>query len=244
MKKILIISAMADVELNHLIENLQEKQIIESKICKFYKGKIYGNEIILCDSKVGLINNAAATTLAIEKFEPDYIINQGCAGAISRDIHKSDIVIGTDCINITSINTKFKEEGKGYNLDDWELINFVAGEKDRLIPQNGSEELIEKIKKIENKYQYGKVHYGRIGSGDIWNSECDWLIKMNEKYGILCEEMEGIAIYTVANQYEIPVIDIRVISDNEILKEEYDRNLSIRAQEFTMNLLKEIKEMF
>ena len=227
MKKILIISAMADVELNYLIENLQEKQTIETKLCKFYKGKIYENEIILCDSKVGLINNAAATTLAIEKFNPDYIINQGCAGAISRDIHKSDIVIGTDCINITSINTKFKEKGKGYNLDDWELINFVAGEKDRLIPQNGSKELIEKI-----------------GSGDIWNSGCDWLIKMNEKYGILCEEMEGIAIYTVANQYGIPAIDIRVISDNEILKEEYDRNVSIRAQEFTMNLLKEIKEMF
>ena len=56
--------------------------------------------------------------------------------------------------------------------------------------------------------------------------------------------MEGIAIYTVANQYGIPAIDIRVISDNEILKEEYDRNVSIRAQEFTMNLLKEIKEMF
>ena len=63
---------------------------------------------------------------------------------------------------------------------------------------------------------------------------------MNEKYGILCEEMEGIAIYTVANQYKIPVIDIRVISDNEILKEEYDRHVSIRAQEFTMNLLKEM----
>ena len=63
---------------------------------------------------------------------------------------------------------------------------------------------------------------------------------MNEKYGILCEEMEGIAIYTVANQYGIPVIDIRVISDNEILKEEYDRKVSIRAQEFTMNLLKEM----
>ena len=93
MKKILIISAMADVELNYLIENLHEKQIIESKLCKFYKGKIYENEIILCDSKVGLINNAAATTLAIEKFNPDYIINQGCAGAISRNIHKSDIVI-------------------------------------------------------------------------------------------------------------------------------------------------------
>lgn len=240
MKKILIISAMADVELNYLIKKLEEKQIEETKLCKFYIGKIFNNKIILCDSKIGLINTAAATTLAIEKYKPDYIINQGCAGAISRDIHKSDIVIGTDCINITSINTKYKEEGKGYNLDDWELINFVAGEKDRLIPQSASIELIEKVKKIENQYQYGKIHYGRIGSGDIWNSECDWLIKLNEKYNILCEEMEGIAVYTIANQYKIPVIDIRVISDNEILKEEYERQVSIRAQEFTINLLKEM----
>ena len=240
MKKILIISAMADVELNYLIENLQEKQIIENKLCKFYKGKIYENEIILCDSKVGLINNAAATTLAIEKFEPDYIINQGCAGGVSKNIHKSDIVIGTDCVNITSIKTKFKDVGQGYNLDDWEFINFVAGEEDRLIPQKGSKELIEKIQKIEKKYQSGRIHYGRIGSGDIWNSECDWLIKMNEKYEILCEEMEGIAVYTVANQYKIPAIGIRVISDNAILKEEYDRKVSIKAQEFTMNLLKEM----
>ena len=240
MPKILIISAMADVELNHLIENLEDKKIEETKLCKFYIGKIYNKEIILCDSKIGLINTAAATTLGIEKYKPDYIINQGCAGSISRNIHKSDIVIGTDCVNITSINTKFKEEGQGYSLDDWELINFVAGEKDRLIPQPASDELIKKVKQIEKNYTYGKVHYGRIGSGDIWNSECDWLIKLNKKYEILCEEMEGIAVYTIANQYKIPAIDIRVISDNEILKEEYDRKLSIRAQEFTMNLLKEM----
>ena len=240
MKKILIISAMADVELNYLIEKLEERQIKEHNLCKFYTGKIQGKEIILCDSKVGLINNASATTLGIEKFKPDYIINQGCAGATSRKVHKSDIVIGTECINITSIKTKFKKEGEGYNLNDWELINFVAGEEDRLIPQKGSKELIEKIKKVENKYQYGQIHYGRIGSGDIWNSECDWITKMNEKYGILCEEMEGIAVYTVANQYKIPVIDVRVISDNALLGEDYDRKVSIKAQEFTMELLREM----
>ena len=96
------------------------------------------------------------------------------------------------------------------------------------------------LKQIENTYKYGKIHYGIIGSGDIWNSECDWLIKLNEKYGILCEEMEGIAVYTIANQYKIPAIDIRVISDNELLKEEYDRNISLKGQEFIMNLLREI----
>ena len=237
--KILIISAMADVELNNLKEKLTNIKIEKAKICTFYIGKIYNKEIILCDANVGLINTASATTLAIEKYKPDYIINQGCSGGFSKDIHKGDIVIGTKCINITSIMTKHKEIGEGYNLDDWELINYIAGEEDRLVPQNAGEKLLEYVKKVEQKYS-GKVHYGIIGSGDIWNKECDRIIFLNKKYGILCEDMEGIAVYTVANLYSIPSIDIRVISDNEILKEEYDRNISIKAQEFILELLKEI----
>ena len=238
--KILIISAMADVELNYLIKELRNIKTIKTKICKFYEGKIFDKEIILCDAKVGLINTASAMTLAIEKYKPDYIINQGCSGGFGKNIHKLDIVVGTKCINITSIKTKFRKIGEGSNIDDWELINFIAGEEDRLVPQNGSEKLINFIKNIENSYKDGKIHYGTIGSGDMWNKECDRIIWLNEKYNILCQDMEGVAVYTVANLYNIPAIDIRVISDNEILKEEYDRNVSIKAQKFTMNLLEEL----
>lgn len=238
--KILIISAMADVELNYLIQKLENKKIEQTKICKFYIGTIFEKEIILCDAKVGLINTAAATTLAIEKYNPDYVINQGCSGGFGKNIHKSDIVIGTECINITSIMTKFKEIGEGYSLDDWELINYIAGEKDHLVPQKANEKIINIIENMQNKYSEGEIHYGVIGSGDIWNKECDWIIHLNEKYNILCEDMEGVAVYTVANAYNIPAIDIRVISDNEILKEEYDRTISIKAQKFTENLLKEM----
>ena len=66
------------------------------------------------------------------------------------------------------------------------------------------------------------------------------MIHLNQKYQILCEDMEGMAVYTIANQYGIPAIDIRVISDNELLKEEYDRNISLKAQKFVMNLLETI----
>lgn len=237
MSKILIIAAMADVELNFLIKRLKQLKTEKTNLCTFYLGKIAQKDIILCDAKVGLINTAAAITLAIEKYQPDYIINQGCSGGFGKNIHQSDIVVGTECINITSIMTKYKEEGQGYSLDDWDFINYLAGEKDRLVPQKASEELIEKVKKIEPSYTQGKIHYGVIGSGDIWNKQCDWMLHLNKKYHILCEDMEGIAVYTIANQYHIPAIDIRVISDNEILKEEYDRNISLKAQEFTMNLL-------
>ena len=43
-------------------------------------------------------------------------------------------------------------------------------------------------------------------------------ICVDKKRGCIwvCEDMEGIAVYTIANQYKIPAIDIRVISDNEI----------------------------
>ena len=240
MKKILIISAMVDVELNYLIEKLENKKIEETNICKFYLGNLFQNDIIICDAKVGLINTASSLTLAIEKYHPNYIINQGCAGACTKNIHKSDIVIGEQCINITSFYTKEKKEGQGYNLDDWELINYTVGEKDRLIPQNAGEELLNIVKLIEDKYTEGKIHYGTIGSGDIWNKEIDWILRLNEKYNIISIDMEGVAVYTVANMYKIPAIDIRVISDNEIIGEQYDRNISIKCQKFILDLLKTI----
>ena len=240
MKRILIISAMADVELNYLIEKLENKKIEKTNICNFYTGKIYENDIILCDAKVGLINTASSITLAIERYNPDYIINQGCAGACAKNIHKSDIVIGEQCINTTSFYTKEKKEGQGYSLDDWELINYTVGEKDKLIPQNAGKELIRMVKSIKHNYTEGKIHYGIIGSGDIWNKEIDWMIRLNKKHNIICFDMEGIAVYTIANMYKIPAIDIRVISDNAVLGEEYDRNISIKGQEFVFNLLKKL----
>ena len=229
---------MGDVELNYLKQKLEKTIVNKNKLCTFYEGEMYGNQVILCDAKVGLINAASATTLAIEKYNPEIIINQGCAGGIGKNVHKSDLVIGTECINITSVKTKYREEGQGFKVEDWDLINFIAGEEDRLVPQKCSEKLLNLVKNIESSYRYGKVHYGVIGSGDIWNKECDMLINLNQKYGIICEEMESIAVYTIANQYNIPVINIRVISDNELLGEEYERNISYKSQEFVETLVK------
>ena len=57
--------------------------------------------------------------------------------------------------------------------------------------------------------------------------------------------MEGIAVYTVANNFNIPVLGIRIISNNEILGEEFDKNLGLKSQEFTYELiLKMIQEKY
>ena len=52
--------------------------------------------------------------------------------------------------------------------------------------------------------------------------------------------MEAIPVYTIANLYNIPVIGIKVISNNEVLNEEYERKTGINAQKFTLNLIEKI----
>ncbi len=87
-----------------------------------------------------------------------------------------------------------------------------------------------------------KYDFGTIGSGDAWNCEVDKILWLHEKYGTLCEEMEGIAVYVVANNFNIPVLGIRVISDNEILGEPYERELGRKSQEFTYEVIMKIIE--
>lgn len=242
-KRILIIAAMANVELNYLLENLESKKEEQADLCTFYTGKMKSLEVIICNSKIGIINATAATVYAIEKYHPDIIINEGCAGGCSKNLDVGDLVIGLESINITSTKSKFRRIGEGSNLEDWDLVSFISGEKDRLMPQSANKELVDYIRKIDFKYNDGKVHYGIIGSGDIWNDECDRILYLNKKYGILCEEMESIAIYTIANIYKIPVVGIKVISDNSILKKTYDRNICLKAQEFTEIILENIHEL-
>ena len=50
--------------------------------------------------------------------------------------------------------------------------------------------------------------------------------------------METIGGYQAACRMKTPVMGIRVISDNEILNEEYDRESAIEAQKITLEIVK------
>lgn len=236
-KPIMIIGAM-DTEIDLLVHKLKNLKKSKLNIYNVYEGSINGKAIVIAQSEVGIINSSVLTTLAIEKYNPSIIINEGTAGGIGRNIHKGDIVIGSECFNIMSAKTPYKEEGEGSNSLEWDYITFVNGGKDEKKTIKADEKLVQYIESLKEKYKNGNVRTGVIGSGDIWNCEKDKIIYLSEKHEVLCEEMEGIAVYTVATNYNIPVVGVRIISDNEILGEEYDRNLGIECQKFVYEILK------
>lgn len=229
---------MEDVELNLLKDKLEDVKIEKEQTCTFYKGIINGISILLCCSNIGSINATIATTLGIYKYRPKIIIVQGIAGGHGENVHTKDIVVGTEIININSMETLKKEKGEGSNSLNWELNSFQDDKQKEILIQKSSDFLIKAAKNIE--YNQGNILYGRIGSGDVWNKETDRILMFNEKYKTLCEEMEGYAVAKVANDYNIPILNIRVISNNEILREEYLREVGKYAQEFTLTLLNNI----
>lgn len=198
-KPILIVAAMEDIELNYLKTKLQEFKEIEYRSFKFIEGKISGKDVVICKSNIGLINTAICLTIAVEKYSPSIIINEGLAGSYSRDIHTNDLVIGIDAINITSMEYK----GNGNSIEDYEIINFLHGEENKLIRRKADEKLVGFIKEKFPKYN---LHFGTIASGDIWNKNIERIDFLNKKYNAICEDMEVYSVYTVSNLYNIPVI--------------------------------------
>lgn len=231
---ILVVVAM-EVEAKVLLEQITN---LEEKIkygYKFYEGLINNERIVILLSGVGVINASSSLTIAITEYNPRLIINYGIAGAMSKNIHTKDIIIGTSVANINSYRTSELKEGEGSNPNTWELLTFLSGQPDKYIEYNSNEELLSLTKSID--YDNGNIIYGKIGSGDAWNREVDRILYLNKEYGIIGEDMESIAIYTLAHKFNIPSISIKIISDNSLIGEEYNRNVGEYLQDYIYKYL-------
>lgn len=241
-KKAILIQGAMEVEIDVLkekIENMQ-KQIIDGY--EFYQGELEGYPIVISKTEIGIVNSAVATMIGIKQFHPCMIINQGTAGGYGTEVHRGDIVIGNECININSYQTDYRQKGEGSNPLYWKLQTFYDG-IDQFEKIEADKELIQFIKEYEKSIWNKTVIYGTMGSGDCWNREMDRIQYFNKEYGVLSEDMETIGAYKIAKRYNTPIVGVRVIADNEMLQEEYDRTLANRAQEFVISLCREwIKE--
>lgn len=93
---------------------------------------------------------------------------------------------------------------------------------------------------IKEKLNKEKLHFGRLASGNIWNKNKERIKYINQRYGAICEDMESIAIYKVADIYNIPAVCIKGISNNEVLGESYDYSVSHKMQKVTEKIIQEI----
>ena len=209
----IVIQGAMDIELELLLQkiNFEKEEVIDN--CKFYFGKLNNYPIILSLTQVGVVNACMATMVAIQRFNPLLIINQGLAGAHVDYIHRNDIVVGEKCININEYITGIKNKNEGSNSLDWEFTSRVK-------EYDADQGLVDIVNRLKDKIF--NLFFGTLGSGDIFNREVDRIEWIHNKANTLCEDNESIAVYQLCNYFNIKCIGFRVITNNEYTQAKED----------------------
>ncbi|MDA3730156.1 5'-methylthioadenosine/S-adenosylhomocysteine nucleosidase [Niameybacter massiliensis] len=239
----LLIQGAMDVETEIMMAALENPEDITLGVWKYTTGTLNGYPVVISRTRIGMVNAAASTTLAIEHFNPVAIINQGTAGGHDPELHKYDIVLGKEVVNMGAFKTDFTEKSEGIHPTTWkpmtlEIVDNQTGEWTEVGSFPADEALLAAANSVKDTHTKGKVVEGTVGSADEWNKEIDRILWLNETLGTSAEEMETAAAAQIAATYDIPFLSIRILSNNEVHKEAYDRTTGEDSQAFTLQVAK------
>ncbi len=121
MKKIGIIAAMNEEmqEIKNIMNDIKEKNIYN---LNFFVGQIEKKECVLVECGIGKVNAARTTQILIDNFDIEFIVNIGTAGATSKNLNITDVVIGEKLVQYDFDLTAFGRE-KGYITDIGKFLN-------------------------------------------------------------------------------------------------------------------------
>lgn len=218
----------------------------------FYKGTVDDYPVIVAKTGKGMENTAAATAVAIEKYDPIAIINQGTSGGHDPALNVFDIVLGERTVNLGSLKTGNMADEEGIEPTAWKPMDLMASEgsagedpnAEKIRYYDGDESLLAAADAVKDTYKKGKVVEGTIGSADVWNNEVDRIQWFHDKYGTSVEEMEGAAAAQIAGAYDVPFLGIRVLSNNKTNGGAYNPDTAAANQVYVYEVVKEyIAEM-
>lgn len=197
--KIGIIGAMEQevAILKNALENRVDRQIAN---VNFYTGQLSGVEVVLVQSGIGKVSTAIGTTLLIDKFAPDCVINTGSAGGLSPDLDVGDVVISTEVRYHDADVTAF-----GYEMGQ------MAQQPAAFLPSSALVELAEQALASMKDVRAVK---GLICSGDAFVHRAEQQAWIKQHFPSVCAvEMEAASIAQTCHQLATPFVIVRAISD-------------------------------
>ncbi|RFU65795.1 5'-methylthioadenosine/S-adenosylhomocysteine nucleosidase [Peribacillus glennii] len=229
--KLAIIGAMEEevAILRGKIENLEQVTIAG---CEFNTGRLNGVDVILLKSGIGKVNAAMSTTILLEKFKPDAVINTGSAGGYLPSLNVGDVVISTEVRHHDVDVTAF---GYEYGQVPQMPPAFVSDKK-----------LLETALEAAKEIRDIQVVKGLIVTGDSFMSDPDRVEFVRGKFNDLhAVEMEAAAIAQVAYQFNVPFVIIRSLSDiaGKESNISFDKFLETAAQNSSQLILKMVESM-
>lgn len=230
--KIAIIGAMEEevALLRKKISN-QEQQIIAG--CEFTTGNMDGAEVILLRSGIGKVNAAMSTTILLDRFKPDYVINTGSAGGFHPDLNVGDIIISSEVRHHDVDVTAF-----GYEYGQVPQLPAAF---------EANSELVEIAEAAATEIGSVQVVKGLIATGDSFMNDPKRVEAIRDKFlNLQAVEMEAAAIAQVSYQFGIPFVIIRSLSDiagkeSDVSFEQYLEKAALHSASLVMKIVEKLK---
>ena len=197
--KIGILGAM-DQEIALLKDSLSELTSLQLNHLTFYTGQLNGTDLVLVKCGIGKVAAAIATTMLIEHFCPDYVINTGSAGGFDPELNIGDLVIASHTQHHDVDITHF-----GYALGQSAGMP-LSFHCDPLLIQ-AAEQAAAKLAEVKTKR-------GLVCTGDSFIGSDEAAARLRELFPQMCAvEMEGVAIGQTCHLMNTPFLVIRSLSD-------------------------------
>ncbi|AGK55010.1 5'-methylthioadenosine/S-adenosylhomocysteine nucleosidase [Bacillus sp. 1NLA3E] len=230
--KVAIIGAMEE-EVTLLRNNIENPTIETIAGCEFTSGKMDGVDVVLLRSGIGKVNAAMSTTILLQKFAPDYIINTGSAGGYNPSLNVGDVVISSEVRHHDVDVTIF---GYEYGQVPQLPAAFVATEK-----------LVQIAEKSAQEISDINVVKGLIATGDSFMNDPARVEFVRTKFiDLQAVEMEAAAIAQVAHQFGVPFVIIRSLSDiagkeSNVSFDQYLEKAAVNSATLVMKIVSGLK---
>ena len=204
MQNIALITA-TPIESKELRHRINPELAIESKVV--YEGELHGKKVFMTHSGVGKVNAAHSVTHLLENHDIDLVILFGIGGAYTK-MALGDIAVAE--------YENYAEEGV-LTKDGWhsmELTGFplLKNEKEYYNTFPLDTEL-SRLAASALEDAGLNVHSGNF----VTVSQCSGTTEagqiLSKRFNGICENTEGAAVVHICTMYDVPVIEVRGISN-------------------------------
>lgn len=209
MKPIVVIAAVPQ-EIELLETALEHSGRVKACGFDYFEGTIGKVRIVVCIGGIGKVNAAAATAVMIDRYQPQLVINTGCAGAyigsglsVGNLVVASEEVLADDGVNVA---------------DGWKdlgYMNLPSVEQGGLSLYNVlplSRHASEKAMQLADYYGVFLMR-GRSATVSTCSGTRLHAAELSNRWNALIENMEGAAVAQVCLRCAVDCLEIRGISN-------------------------------
>ncbi|BDX05368.1 5'-methylthioadenosine/adenosylhomocysteine nucleosidase [Planctobacterium marinum] len=229
--KIGILGAM-DQEIALLKQRMQLKETFHFAHLEYYVGTINEVEVVLVKCGIGKVAASVSTTVMIDKFAPDFVVNTGSAGGFDTALNIGDVVIATGVqhhdVDVTHFGYK---RGQVFGMPDIYPCDV---------------RMVDAAVNAANNITHTTIKKGLVCTGDSFIGCDDAVSRLRGLFpDMSAVEMEGAAIGQTCFMLDTPFLVIRSLSDiagkeSSVSFSEYIEQAGKNSAELVMAMIMEL----